>query len=217
MRLSLFNSVSILLVSSLTAGCASRQVVRPGHAPVRVLLFLDATRSCQARHTDFVRYAAQVAVTAPAGTVVEACTFGSDVRIAPFYEGLVRQPATFAQACRDALAKPSPGKGTFGAPLLRRVRERIARNRVPTLVVLLTDGGFDDLPELRREAARLAMTDHLLVLFALPVVSTGSAYTRLEDALEPLGDRARLAARADAPEALRTVRERCAEGARKGE
>jgi hypothetical protein len=176
---------------------------------VRLLLFLDKTQSAQALRPDCIRYAVQAAVTMPAGSVVEACTFGSDVRIAPFFEGPVRRPAAFAHDCQTALTSPSLGRGSYGAPLLKRIRERLARNRVPTVALLLTDGGFDDLPHLGKEAGLLARERKLLFLAALPVVASGNAYTRLEEALAPLGERARLAARNSVADALREMRDRC--------
>lgn len=202
--------------SPLRAGeGAPGKYVGSGNTRVRLVLFLDRTQSAQALRGECIRYAVLAAVTAPPGTVIEACTFGSDVPVAPFFEGPVRRPAAFARACQTALASLSPGRGTFGAPLLKRVRERLSRNPAPTVALLLTDGGFDDLPQIRQEAGLLSRERRMLYLVALPVVSSGSAYIRLEDALSPLGGRARLAARSSVEDALRDMRDRCraAEGA----
>lgn len=198
------------------SGGRPRQGARPQRPRARILIFLDRTRSSQARHPDFVRYAARIAVAAPVGATIEACAFGSDTRLAPFFEGRVRHLSAFARACQCALASPSSGRGTFGEPVLRRVRERLARNQEPTAVVLLTDGGFDDLQRMRQVASILARESLLLALVALPVVSANSAYTKLEEALRPLGRRARLAASADAGEALRELQECCRRGAARG-
>nr|WP_309690702.1 hypothetical protein [Armatimonas sp.] len=144
-------------------------------------------------------------MSAPPKTIVEASTFGSDIPVAPFYTGTIRKPATFNTALKAALAKPMRGRGTFGAPLLKRIRERVHLSQHPTFAVILSDCGFNDLPEMRKEAELLAKEPKLLALYAMPAVSDSSAYTKLEAALKPLGNRVRIAASADASEAVREI------------
>src|SRR5579885_1244219 len=109
---------TVAFLSLLMTGCPAPHHPKESkggaaRASLRLFLFLDRTGSCQALRPEFVRYSAQAAVLAPAGTTVEACAFGSDIRVAPFYEGPVRGAARFAKACQSALAVPSPGRGTF--------------------------------------------------------------------------------------------------------
>ncbi len=198
----------VALVPFLLLGCRSQKAAHPKQSRARILIFLDRTRSSAALQPSFVRYAAQIAAAAPAGTTIEACGFGSDTPLEPFYEGPVRHLSAFAIACQTALASSGSGRGTFGGPILSRVQDRLSRNPEPTAVVLITDGGFDDLERIRSQATSLARQSLLLYLIALPVVTKDSAYVKLEEALRPLGRRARLATKADAGEALRELQER---------
>ncbi|WP_395139751.1 hypothetical protein [Armatimonas sp.] len=187
-------------------GCSSRSFSNHSdETRITVLEFADHTGSTVYLQSDIIRFATQVAVAAPPHTVIEACTFGSDVQVAPFYTGKIRKPILFKNALKAELAKPSNGRGTFGAPLLRRVRERLQQQGKPILVIFVSDCGFDDLAEINAEAKLLAKEPNFIALYGLPAVSDSSAYTKLEAALKPLGNRVRLAASADAPEAIREI------------
>jgi hypothetical protein len=191
-----------LLSLVMLSGC-NRQA--PQDHP-RVFVYIDHTASITRLQPELIRLATQIAMSAPPKTVIEASTFGSVVKIAPFYTGTIRKPAAFQKATQDALAKPAQGRGTFGAPLLKRVRELIHGHSQPVTLVFLSDCGFDDLDAMRAEAALLAKEPSLVALYALPAVSDSSAYTNLQATLRPLGERVRIAALADAPEAIQELR-----------
>ena len=200
--LSVFMTVILLLF-----GCSCHRNVsrRDTQHHTRIVMFSDHTGSTTSLQKEIIQLATQIAVSAPPKTIVEASTFGSDIPVAPFYTGTIRKPATFNTALKAALAKPMRGRGTFGAPLLKRVRERVHLSQYPTFAVILSDCGFNDLPEMRKEAELLAKEPKLLALYAMPAVSDSSAYTKLEAALKPLGNRVRIAASADASEAIREI------------
>ena len=194
------------LASILVSGCFQENHLLPStKTHLDLMLFTDHTGSVKNLQDQIIKLAVQVAASAPPKTLVEASTFGSEIQVAPFFTGVIRKPAAFKAAVAEALAKPARGRGTFGEPLLKRIREKIKLTGQPTIAILLSDCGFNDLAEMHKEAGRLENEPLLLALYAMPAVSQNSAYTKLEAALSPLGKRARIAASADSQEALREI------------
>ncbi len=204
-RLIAISSIGLLslgVCGTLLSGCPRKHEAISGRTTPKLVTYLDETGSAVYLRKDLIRYAVQASLAAPRQTVVETTTFGSEIPLAPFYTGIVRQPRAYKLAVEKALSKPARGKGSNGAPLLRRIRERLRIAPRPMVVLILSDCGFDDLPEMRKEAELLAKEPNLLGLYALHAVSDNSAYTKLEAALSPLGNKVRLAASADASIAI---------------
>lgn len=202
----LFRMALIVGTLLLAPGCRLQESGnRNPNALPRLLLFVDHTGSAEHLTTDLIRDGNRIALAAPARTRIEACLFRSDVPLAPFYTGTVRHPAAFYTALAKELSRPAIGRKTLGAPLLRRIRARLRVNPIPTYAVWLTDGGFDDLPEIAAEVRTLASEPAFKGLYILPVTLSANVYIKLEAALAPLGNRVRIAASADAGEAIREL------------
>ncbi|WP_309696095.1 hypothetical protein [Armatimonas sp.] len=133
--------------------------------------------------------------------------FESETRSSPFFQGTALDTHGFHNGV-EAVLKQGTGVGTPGEPVLNAVKEDAAvalAQKRPFISVILTDGGFDDLKSITRQARTLAKSPNLARIFILPVTDVGEFAQRLKDALAPLGDRVRIATLHDAQMALREL------------
>lgn len=132
--------------------------------------------------------------------------FCSTVSSSPFFQSTASDVDGFHEAVKSILEQIDTGSGTFGGPVLKRIREDAA-GKLFSIAVIVSDGGFDDLLAIAKEARLLAQIPGFKRLFILPVTDRGDFAQQLQDALKPLGNRVRIATRHDVQQALKEVSE----------
>lgn len=195
-----------LLLIGLAAVLVAQGCAQPDDSkrPLVAITF-DVTDSTKDLRPGFVELSDQLVdrELAP-GCPIIARHFESETRSSPFFQGRALDLDGFHQGV-EAVLKQGAGVGTPGEPVLNAVKEDAAAalaQKRPFIAVILTDGGFDDLASLSRQAKELAKSPNLARIFIFPVTDEGEFAQRLKDALAPLGDRVRIATLHDAQVAL---------------
>lgn len=143
-----------------------------------------------------------------AGADARVWLFSQRADADPVFESRVRSAGDLRRFTgwyvREAGTGGAPG--TYAAPVLRRFLEDArkadaAGGRTTLALILVTDGGFDDLPEVAKLAAQLARCRSVAAVWVGPVSLDRGVRAGVERAFAPLRDGGRLIVtnRLDAP------------------
>ncbi len=131
----------------------------------------------------------------PSKTPVKVWLFSDRLLADPKFAMSASGGRDFAPLADFYIRKPVGRRDTFGAPLMRRFVEEAHRHKAEgerVCFILVTDGGFTDLAEIKKISAELARCPAVAGVWVGPVALQDNVQASVEDAFSPLAAQGKL-------------------------